>query len=605
MFDHVPGIRWYNAGSVNPADMRIRAVLFDLDGTVIDTEKLYVRFWAEAATVLGFPMTREQALNMRSLNVAAGSARMREMLGEQVVYEEVRDKRKELMNAFIEQEGIEPKPGIREILAYLRANGVKAAIVTASPVDRATEHLALAGLSADLFDRIISARMVAHGKPEPDVYLFAAAELGLKPEECIAVEDSPTGLLSAYRAGCHPVLVPDLDAESDETKAILLASCDSLDRIAALMDGLGLPNRLTGGISMPRNGIVVCNLAPGGDYTRHSEGSFLRLKNGRILFVYSRFTGSADDGAPSDLVALESADEGASWSEPRIVVPASHFGVQNVMSVTLMRMADDSIGLFFIVKLASGWSDIVLGRSYDEGVTFGGFVVCSDAVEKSYYVLNNDRVIRLKTGRIVIPLARHDVRMEGGRAIYNPVSKACFIYSDDDGATWHASPSVICAPFADTETGLQENGLVELRDGTLWGYSRTDQGCHYEYFSHDGGLHWTDARPSAFTAPVSPLTIVRHPVTKALHAVWNPVPLTPGKPVPKAGWGRTPLVCAVSADEGKTWSEPLILEDDPEHGYCYPGVFFTGDGCMLVSYCSGGPNEGVCLAKTTILKVKL
>ena len=239
MFDHVPGIRWYNAGSVNPADMRIRAVLFDLDGTVIDTEKLYVRFWAEAATVLGFPMTREQALNMRSLNVAAGSARMREMLGEQVVYEEVRDKRKELMNAFIEREGIEPKPGIREILAYLRANGVKAAIVTASPVDRATEHLALAGLSADMFDRIISARMVAHGKPEPDVYLFAAAELGLKPEECIAVEDSPTGLLSAYRAGCHPVLVPDLDAESDETKTILLASCDSLDRIAALMDGLG------------------------------------------------------------------------------------------------------------------------------------------------------------------------------------------------------------------------------------------------------------------------------------------------------------------------------------------------------------------------------
>lgn len=239
MFEQTSGVRWYNAGKVNPADAHIHAVLFDLDGTLIDTEKLYVRFWAEAATVLGFPMTREQALRMRSLNVAAGSARMREMLGEGVVYEEVREKRKELMNAYIVQTGIEPKPGVRELLAYLRAHDIKAAIVTASPVDRATEHLAMAGLSADMFDRIISARMVAHGKPEPDVYLFAASELGLKPEECIAVEDSPTGLTSAYRAGCHAVLVPDLDAEDDATIPMLLASCDRLDCIAALIDALG------------------------------------------------------------------------------------------------------------------------------------------------------------------------------------------------------------------------------------------------------------------------------------------------------------------------------------------------------------------------------
>lgn len=354
---------------------------------------------------------------------------------------------------------------------------------------------------------------------------------------------------------------------------------------------------------MKRTGTVVCDLTPDRIYTRHSEGSFLRLKDGRILFIYSRFTATAEDYAPCDLVAVESADEGESWSEPRTAVAASLFGVQNVMSVTLMRMADDAVGLFFIVKLAGGLSNIMLGRSYDEGQTFGGYTVCSDALGPAYYVLNNDRVIRLQSGRILIPLARHDVLLKDGQPVYNPCSEACFAYSDDDGATWQASPVVIRAPFSNTETGLQENGAVELLDGTIWAYSRTDQGRQYEYFSRDGGIRWTEARPSVFTSPISPMTIVRHPVTKALHAVWNPVPLDRSKPTPKAGWGRTPLVCAVSADEGRTWSEPLVLESDPERGYCYPGVFFTGDGCMLVSYCCGGPEEGVCLARTAIRKV--
>lgn len=354
---------------------------------------------------------------------------------------------------------------------------------------------------------------------------------------------------------------------------------------------------------MKRTGTVVCDLAPDRIYTRHSEGSFLRLKDGRILFIYSRFTATAEDYAPCDLVAVESADEGESWSEPRTAVAASLFGVQNVMSTSLMRMSKQEIGLFFIVKRNDGNTDIVLGRSSDEGRTFGRYTVCSDAVARGYYVLNNDRVIRLHTGRILIPLTR---RIDGPGE--DPAKRerryeACFVFSDDDGATWQASPAVIRAPFANTETGLQENGAVELADGTIWAYSRTDQGCQYEYFSRDGGIRWTEARPSVFTSPISPMTIVRHPVTKALHAVWNPVPLDCSKPTPKAGWGRTPLVCAVSADEGRTWSEPLVLESDPECGYCYPGVFFTGDGCMLVSYCCGGPEEGVCLARTAIRKV--
>ena len=84
-------------------------------------------------------------------------------------------------------------------------------------------------------------------------------------------------------------------------------------------------------------------------------------------------------------------------------------------------------------------------------------------------------------------------------------------------------------------------------------------------------------------------------------AVWNPVPNYNGRDITSAGWGRTPLVTAWSEDDGKTWTEMEIVEDEPGHGYCYPAVFFTRDG-MLMSYCSGGPDEGSCLAETTIRK---
>ena len=99
---------------------KVKGVLFDMDGVVLDTEKLYVRFWQEAANSLGFPMTREQALGMRSLSREVGERQLKAYLGESVDYMEVRDKRIELMGAFIEANGVELKPGIHELLAYLK-----------------------------------------------------------------------------------------------------------------------------------------------------------------------------------------------------------------------------------------------------------------------------------------------------------------------------------------------------------------------------------------------------------------------------------------------------------------------------------------------------
>lgn len=349
---------------------------------------------------------------------------------------------------------------------------------------------------------------------------------------------------------------------------------------------------------------IVATWGPDEKYSRHSEGDFLRLNDGRILFIYSRFTGSYDDGAPSDLVATYSSDEGETWTKPVTAIPASLFGTDNVMSVSLMRMRNGDVGLFYIVKQTKIINRMILSRSSDEGKTFYSHTECSLPDRAGYYVLNNDRVERLSSGRLIMPLAYHRGGY-GEKAYFDGRSYDVFLLSDDDGATWRESSDAVFPPFTHSGSGLQEPGVIEKKNGVLWGYSRTDKMVQYEYFSMDEGEHWTAAEPSRFTSPCSPMKIDRHPKTGDLYAIWNPIPEYNGRYVSRSGWGRTPLVWAVSKDEGVTWSDYSIIEGDEEHGYCYPAIFFTNDGCMLVAYCSGGPADGICLARLTIQKIKI
>lgn len=211
----------------------IRGVLFDMDGVILDTEKLYTRFWMEAAQAKGYPMTREQALGMRSLSKPAGQAQLESYFGPGVSYAEIRAERIQRMEAYIRQYGVEAKAGIYELLEYLNAKGIATAVTTSSPMDRILRYLGPLGLT-DRFDKLCSGYDVPKGKPEPDIYLRGAAVLGLRPEECLALEDSPAGIESAYRAGCHPVLIPDQDQPNEMTLSRLFAQADSL------ADGIGL-----------------------------------------------------------------------------------------------------------------------------------------------------------------------------------------------------------------------------------------------------------------------------------------------------------------------------------------------------------------------------
>lgn len=215
----------------------IRGVLFDMDGLVLDSEKLFCRFWVEAANDMGFPMTFDHALAMRGLGSSAGAEMIRRCLGPDADYFQIRNRRIRLMNAFVESHGIEPKPGIRQLLDYLQENHISAAITSSSPLDRIHYYLEPLEL-ADRFDRLCSGHDMPNGKPAPDIYLHGAAVLGLKPEECLALEDAPAGIESAFRAGCSPVIIPDLDQPNEKTLSMCFARADSLTDVIGLLESL-------------------------------------------------------------------------------------------------------------------------------------------------------------------------------------------------------------------------------------------------------------------------------------------------------------------------------------------------------------------------------
>ena len=212
----------------------IDTIIFDLDGTLIDTEKYYRIFWPKALAVFGYTMSDEQALTMRSLGRPFAEAHLKEMFGSEIDYYAVKDKRKELMEVCLDENGIELKPGVVDLLLWLKEHNYRTAIATATDLDRTTKYLEQLGI-IEYFDEIISATMVKEGKPSPDVYLYACEQMNRKPEECFAVEDSPNGVISAYRAGCKVIYVPDQTKLDAELNNILYACVDKISDIKELM----------------------------------------------------------------------------------------------------------------------------------------------------------------------------------------------------------------------------------------------------------------------------------------------------------------------------------------------------------------------------------
>jgi hypothetical protein len=328
---------------------------------------------------------------------------------------------------------------------------------------------------------------------------------------------------------------------------------------------------------------TLLTIEPSPEFPRNSEGSIIELADGRLLLAYSRFTGGGADAATAHISARVSEDGGRAWGEDTVLQEC--VGDLNVMSVSLLRLQSGDILFGYMVKNSWGDCRLYVRRSSDEMQTLSESVCATD--EEIYHVINNDRLVQLSTGRILVPAALHPCE-DGTRETWSGRAKATCYYSDDDGRTWNRAPETPVIPDRiQTGTGLQEPGVVELKDGRVYMWARTDLGTQYEAISGDGGETWSRPAPSPLSSPRSPASIKRLPGTGDLLVVWNDHsgehPFPEGK--------RTPLCTAISGDEGRTWENSQVLEGDPDGWYCYISITCLEDA-VLLGYCAGDTEVG-------------
>lgn len=296
---------------------------------------------------------------------------------------------------------------------------------------------------------------------------------------------------------------------------------------------------------------------------RRSEGDILLLNETDLLVVYTKFIGGYEDHSQAVLVKRISTDKGNTWSEEVQFIEAE--GMLNVMSASLLRLNDGSIALFYLVK--NNYKDCfpVVRFSSDNGDSWSAPVACIKP-GTGYHTMNNSRAIQVASGRIIIPISFH--ALKGDTYSENGVIFCC--YSDDNGKTWIKGDAV---SSPSQKVIMQEPGIVELLDGRILMYIRTNQGCQYMSYSGNNGKSWSGVVGSSLESPLSPASIVRNPYTKLLIAVWN-----------KSTDERTPLCMATSRDEGKTWGNKVILEQKKGYWACYPAIEFTSATDVFVLY---------------------
>lgn len=206
----------------------IKGAIFDMDGLLIDTESISMASWEQVSREAGFDAKQEDFYEIRSLSNENAKQVLLGVFGEDYPYDELKAARTELLLRAIRKNGAAIKPGVTALLDFLDSRGIPAAVATATRQERTTEFLKSAGL-INRFAKIVTGNMVQHNKPEPDLYLKAAEILELPTEECAAFEDSPNGVISASRAGCHVIMVPDLTPPDEKILPLVTAVVPTLD----------------------------------------------------------------------------------------------------------------------------------------------------------------------------------------------------------------------------------------------------------------------------------------------------------------------------------------------------------------------------------------
>jgi len=209
---------------------RPAAVIFDMDGLLLDTEPLAARAWNEAAAALGVEFDEALALAMVGRNFSDCAAMVRARYGASYPVDALLDRWHAAYDAIVAQDGVTVKPGAIALVDWLERNAIPRAIATSTRRERARGKLVDVGLLPRFHD-LVAGDEVARGKPEPDIYVEAARRLGVRADECVALEDSVPGVRAALAARMAAIMVPDLHGPPGDLIALDLLVLPSLHEV--------------------------------------------------------------------------------------------------------------------------------------------------------------------------------------------------------------------------------------------------------------------------------------------------------------------------------------------------------------------------------------
>lgn len=187
----------------------MKAVVFDMDGVLFDTERLCMNSWVAEAEALGLAGMKEIYPLCIGRNANDDRQTLEEAYGAEFDFDGFCERARERMRRDIAENGLPVKPGINELLEWLKEEGFSVGLASSTGRDFVLSHLEKAGMSG-CFSVVIGGDMVEHSKPQPDIYRLACERLGVNPKEAYAIEDSPNGIRAAHAAGMCPIMVPDM-----------------------------------------------------------------------------------------------------------------------------------------------------------------------------------------------------------------------------------------------------------------------------------------------------------------------------------------------------------------------------------------------------------
>lgn len=223
------------AGKNAPAG-GMEAVIFDMDGVIFDSENLVMLCWREVAEKYGISGIEEACRKCLGINADLTKKIMLEHFGSDFPYDKYTKEVSALFHEKADGGKLPKKPGVKELLGYLKEEGIKTAVASSTRRAVVVKELEEGGL-LPYFDEVVGGDMVSRSKPEPDIFLKACENLGVAPEKAFAVEDSHNGIRAAYGAGMKPVMVPDLVAPTEEMETISHVILPSLLEVKAYFEG--------------------------------------------------------------------------------------------------------------------------------------------------------------------------------------------------------------------------------------------------------------------------------------------------------------------------------------------------------------------------------